>query len=296
MSHVLILISNPETRSLNSSHIAAVMEALPTPGTPDWLNKNIACQIPFDQQDQSLGAIKRRVREYLNKDPIDIAVVEMQNRRKMLLIADMDSTMIEQECIDEIADILGLKEKVSDITARAMIGELPFDKALKERAALLVGVTRDQIENLIVEKITLTSGGHTLVATMAAHGALCALVSGGFTIFTSAIGAKLGFHEMRANRLGFKDDALDGTVGEPILGPEAKLAALNEFSARVATGPADAIAVGDGANDIAMIRNAGIGVAFHAKPLVSATARVQINHGDLTALLYIQGYRPSEFA
>ncbi|MBZ0216204.1 MAG: phosphoserine phosphatase SerB, partial [Fimbriimonadaceae bacterium] len=255
MSHVLVLISNPETRSLGSDHVAAACSVLPAPAAPDWLNERIACQIPFDPQGQPIYDIKHRVKERLQDAPLDIAIVAAHNRRKKLLIADMDSTIIEQECIDEIADLLGLKKKVAAITERAMTGELPFVQALKERAALLVGVTRQQIDQIISERITFTPGAQTLVATMSHNGAFCALVSGGFTIFTAVIGAKLGFHETRANKLGFKDDALDGTVDEPILGPEAKLAALKEYSSRVANGPADAIAVGDGANDISMIRN-----------------------------------------
>ena len=296
MSHVLVLISNPVTRCLSSEHVAAVSNVLPSPSKPDWLNKGVACQILFDLQDHALSDIKHRIKKCLGKSPIDVALIPQDNRRKKLLVADMDSTMIEQECIDEIADILGLKDKVAAITERAMLGQLPFDEALKERAALLVGVTKSQISNLIKEKITLTAGGPELVATMAENGAMCALVSGGFTAFTSVIGAKLGFHEMRANTLGFAGEALDGTVGNPILGPEAKLAAMNEFAARVGGSRNDVIAVGDGANDIAMLRNAGLGVAFHAKPLVAATARIQIGHADLTALLYVQGYRASEFA
>ena len=296
MSHVLVLISNPEIRGLESRHVEAAVKALPSPGTPDWLHPDIACQIPFERGDIAVVDVKGKVREALRDQPLDIAIVATENRRKKLLVADMDSTMIEQECIDEIADLLGLKDKVSAITERAMVGELPVAEALRERAALLAGVTRQQINTLIDERITLMPGAATLVATMSAHGALCALVSGGFTAFTDVIGARLGFHETRANVLGFKGDALDGTVKEPILGPEAKLAALNQFAARVASGPVDAIAVGDGANDISMIRNAGMGVAYHAKPLVAATARIQINYGDLTALLYIQGYRMEEFS
>jgi len=296
MSHVLVLISNPETRGLGGEHVAAATEMLPDPEEPDWLNPEIACQIPFERGEQAVVDVKRRVRRALGDTPIDIAVVAADNRRKRVLVADMDSTMIQQECIDEIADILGLKDRVAEITERAMVGELPFADALRERAALLAGVTRDQIDMLIRERITLMPGSRELVATMSRNGALCALVSGGFTIFTDVIGARLGFHKARANTLNFDGNALDGTVKEPILGPEAKLAALNQFSAQVASGPVDAIAVGDGANDIAMIRNAGMGVAYHAKPLVAATARIQVNHGDLTALLYVQGYRAADFA
>lgn len=295
MSHVLVLISNPETRGLEPGHVATAHAILPSPSQPDWLSYGIACQIPFDPGTEEIVDIRGRVRSYFTGQPIDIAIVAIENRRKKLLIADMDSTMIEQECIDEIADVIGIKDKVAAITDRAMTGALPFDQALTERAALLVGVTRDQIDQIIAEKITFTPGAKTLVATMSDHGALCALVSGGFTVFTQVIGATLGFHEMRANVLGFLNDALDGTVAEPILGPDAKLFALNEYSARVGRGPIDAIAVGDGANDISMIRATEMGVAFHAKPLVAATARIQVNHGDLTALLYIQGYRDKDF-
>jgi phosphoserine phosphatase len=217
-------------------------------------------------------------------------------RRKALLIADMDSTMIEQECIDELADMAGLKAHVSAITARAMNGEIAFEPALRERVALLAGLPVSIIDTVLAERITFMPGGKTLVATMRAHGAFTALVSGGFTTFTAPVAAALGFDANRANVLHQVSGVLTGTVAEPILGRQAKVDALEHFAASRGITPADAIAVGDGANDLGMIQRAGTGVALHAKPSVAAQADIRIDHGDLTALLYVQGYRQAEFA
>ena len=222
-------------------------------------------------------------------------IQEAAGRRKKILIADMDSTMIDQECIDELADEVGIKEHVAAITVRSMNGEIAFEPALRKRVALLKGLDATVVDAIIAKRITLASGGRELVATMKKHGAWTALVSGGFDVFTSRIGAKLGFDENRANRLIETDGKLAGAVAEPILGRAAKADALNEIAARLGLTPADAIAVGDGANDLDMIRLAGTGVALHAKPAVAAEAQVRIDHGDLTALLYIQGYRQEDF-
>ncbi|NND40651.1 MAG: phosphoserine phosphatase SerB, partial [Silicimonas sp.] len=212
-------------------------------------------------------------------------------RRKSLLIADMDSTMIGQECIDELAAEAGVGERVAEITARAMNGELDFEAALIERVELLKGLPASIIDHVIDTRITLASGGETLVATMTASGARAALVSGGFVQFTSRIGKRLGFHETRANTLVIENGHLTGKVARPILGRDAKIRALQELS----PDPKAAIAVGDGANDLGMIDRAGIGVALHAKPSVAAAAPVRIDHGDLTALLFLQGYSRDEF-
>jgi phosphoserine phosphatase len=208
----------------------------------------------------------------------------------------MDSTMIDQECIDELADEVGLKEHVAAITARAMNNEIAFEPALRERVALLRDLDITIVDHIVRNRLTLATGGQALVATMRANGAWTALVSGGFDVFTSRIAAMLGFHEDRANRLVEQNGRLSGEVVEPILGRAAKADALNEISARLNLTPADAIAVGDGANDLDMIRLSGTGVALHAKPSVAAQAKVRIDHGDLTALLYLQGYRREEFS
>ena len=232
----------------------------------------------------------------LAAEPVDIVVQEAAGRKKRILIADMDSTMIDQECIDELADEIGVKDHVAAITARSMNGEIAFEPALRERVALLKGIDATVIDRIIADRLTLASGGATLVATMRAEGAWTALVSGGFDVFTSRIAARLHFHENRANRLIEADGRLTGEVAEPILGRAAKAEALLQISDALGLTPQDAIAVGDGANDLDMIRLAGTGVAVHAKPAVAAEARIRIDHGDLTALLYIQGYRQSDFA
>jgi len=227
---------------------------------------------------------------------IDMAVQPESNRRKRLLIADMDSTMIQQECIDELADEAGVGAHVAGITARAMNGELDFADALRERVTLLKGLPETVIANVLRDRITLMPGGPALLATMRANGAHCALVSGGFTSFTSVIAARLGFHENHANTLLAEGGALTGQVADPILGKEAKLQALHQIAVRLGLTQADAIAVGDGANDLPMLQAAGTGVALHAKPRVQADCDIRVNHGDLTALLYLQGYNRDAFA
>lgn len=226
---------------------------------------------------------------------IDLNVLPAENRRKKMLLADMDSTMIQQECIDELAEEAGVGDRVKEITARAMNGELDFEGALTERVGLLKGLPEGVIQQVIDSRITLMPGGPALIATMKANGAYCALVSGGFTAFTAKIAATLGFDENRANTLIAERGTLTGEVGRPILGREAKVQALEEITARLGFSEADVIAVGDGANDLGMLGRAGMGVALHAKPTVAAQCDIRINHGDLTSLLYLQGYSRAEF-
>jgi phosphoserine phosphatase len=207
----------------------------------------------------------------------------------------MDSTMIGQECIDELADFAGMKAHVAAITERAMRGEIEFEPALRERVALLKDLPASAVDEVLAKRITLTPGGRELVATMRAHGAYACLVSGGFTLFTSAVAAKIGFQENRANELVVRDGKFTGEVKEPILGRAAKLATLVDLMESFDLDDIDSVVVGDGANDLAMIQAAGLGVAYHAKPAVAAAAAARIDHGDLTALLYAQGYRREEF-
>ncbi|MEL6374871.1 MAG: phosphoserine phosphatase SerB [Pseudomonadota bacterium] len=239
--------------------------------------------LPIDLNLQALPAAVRT--------PADMAM-----RRKRLLVADMDSTIINQECIDEIAVVAGVGARVAAITERAMRGELDFEAALNERVALLTGLPVSTLHDVFDNRITLMAGATTLIATMKAHGALCALVSGGFTFFTSRIAAKVGFDTNRANTLEIVDGALTGQVTPPILGRAAKLEALQALSDAQGLTRDQTLAVGDGANDLAMIEAAGLGIAYRAKPIVAAKADAAINHGDLTALLYLQGYRDADFA
>ena len=226
---------------------------------------------------------------------VDLIIVPAQGRRKKMLLADMDSTMIQQECIDELADEAGVGDRVKDITARAMNGELDFEGALRERVGLLAGLDEAVIRQVLEQRITYMPGGKTLLATMKANGAYAALVSGGFTAFTASVAQALGFDENRANTLLVEGGKLTGHVRDPILGKQAKVDALEGITARLGLAEADVLAVGDGANDLGMLHRAGMGVALHAKPAVAAECDVRINFGDLTALLYVQGYSQDEF-
>jgi phosphoserine phosphatase len=299
MTHVATLISSPGAAALDAAALARAREALPSPAEPRWLAERIAADLPFSpggENDNRDGVWADRLRASLSARPIDVVVQPNAGRRKRLLIADMDSTMIGQECIDELADRIGLKARVAAITKRAMRGDVAFEPALRERVALLSGLAVTIVADVIAERISLTPGGRTLVATMRANGAHTCLVSGGFTLFSEPIAAMIGFDENRANRLVVVDGRLAGRVEEPILGREAKLAALEDLTARLGLAPGATLAVGDGANDLAMLLGAGLGVAYHANPMVAVQAQARIDHGDLTALLYIQGYRREEFA
>lgn len=294
MTHIVTLIA-PD--SLSDANIARAREALPSPGAPQWLAAGIAADIAFTPDgafDQR--ALSEKVRSALAGAHVDVVVQPTAYRRKKLFIADMDSTMIEQECIDELADFVGLKSHVAAITERAMRGEIAFEPALRERVALLKGLPVGVIDEVLRERIKLTPGGRTLVQTMRKHGAYACLVSGGFTHFTSNVRTQVGFDEDRSNSLIVDDGKLAGLVKEPILGREAKLTSLQELTAKLKLDARDSMAVGDGANDLAMIEAAGLGVAYHAKPKVAEAAHARIDHCDLTALLYAQGYRKEEFA
>jgi phosphoserine phosphatase len=242
-----------------------------------------------------LEPVRRIARGALADLPIDVCVQPWEGRRKRLFVADMDSTIIGCECLDELADFAGLKEPVSAITERAMRGEIAFEGALRERVAMLKGLSVTALEQAYAQRVRLNPGARTLVRTMAVNGARCVLVSGGFTFFTSRVAEAAGFHANRANTLIEDGGALSGAVGEPILGREAKLAALLEEAKALGITPASAIAIGDGANDLAMIEAAGLGVAYRAKPVVAAQAHCAVDHADLTAVLYFQGYKADEF-
>jgi phosphoserine phosphatase len=282
MTSILVLIAASGTDAINEDVLRLVGSA------PHWLAKGDAAEFALPE---NLDELRQKLAQFR----IDVNVVPKANRRKRLLIADMDSTMIEQECIDELGVVAGLGSKIKAITIRAMRGEIDFADALKERVGLMAGLDAKVIDTILRDRITLMPGGKTLVTTMKAHGAYTALVSGGFRQFTSKVAAHLGFDTNEANDLIFENGKLAGKVAEPILGKEAKLAALNHLSLVNGLTPTEAIAVGDGANDIPMLQAAGMGVALHAKPKVQEAVPLCINHSDLTALLYLQGYSHKEF-
>lgn len=273
--------------ALEPALVSSLQGAFGATGDAIWLAPDEAAEFPVSRAPANLA----EVRESLAQHKVDVNAIPDQNRRKKLLIADMDSTMIRQECIDELADEAGVGARVADITARAMNGELDFEEAIIERVGLLKDLPVDVIDHVIATRIHHAPGGKTLVATMKANGAYAALVSGGFVQFTEKVGAAIGFDETRANRLIEEKGRLTGDVARPILGQEAKVKALKAL----AHDPADAIAVGDGANDLGMIAAAGMGVALHAKPVVAAAAPLRIDHADLTSLLFLQGYGKDEF-
>jgi len=285
------LLCNPAEPCLDASLPQSLRNAWGG-GDIVWLNPDVACEFALPETPENLWQVWADVQDM----KVDLIVQPSANRRKKMLIADMDSTMIQQECIDELADVAGVGERVKDITARAMNGELDFHSALRERVGLLKGLPETVIAEVIKTRITLMPGGPALLKTMKANGAFAALVSGGFTAFTSHIATTLGFDENRANTLIVEGGELTGKVGDPILGQQAKVDALEEFTTRLKISEDDVIAVGDGANDLGMLHRAGTGVALHAKPSVAAQCDIRINHGDLTALLYAQGYMINDFA
>lgn len=287
---VVTLITTPTERNLDAALVDSLRNAWGG-GDATWLAVDEAAEFaipvaPDNQWD---------VWADLQNACVDLVIQPLEGRRKKMLLADMDSTMIRQECVDELAEEAGVGEAVSAITKRAMNGELDFEGALIERVGLLKGLAEDTIAKVLSTRITPMPGGATLVATMKANGARAVLVSGGFVSFTSVIAERLGFDEHRANTLLAENGVLTGDVARPILGRDAKVQALDEISARLGLTAEDVLAIGDGANDLGMIERAGTGVAVHAKPSVQAAARHRINHGDLTAILYLQGYSRDTF-
>lgn len=287
---VATMICDPAERALPSA-VVEELRAAWGGGAVRWLSLDEAAEFALAQMPGDLWARW----EALQAQAVDLVVQRAEGRRKRLLLADMDSTMIRQECIDELAVVAGVGERVAEITRRAMNGELDFEGALVERVGLLRGLPVGVIDEVLRDRITHMPGGFELVATMKAHGARAVLVSGGFTAFTARVAAALGFDENRANVLLEEGGRLTGEVARPILGREAKVRALEEVTAAMGITEADVIAVGDGANDLGMLGRAGTGVALHAKPVVAAQCDVRVNHADLAALLFIQGYGRDEF-
>lgn len=297
----LVLTGPPGAAALTAAAAEKAWSLIPAERRVDraWLAEGEAWQALIEGAavGDGLGAwLRASAAAALARLPVDVNVVpdDAAARRKRLLVADMESTIIEQEMLDELADFVGLRSRVAAITERAMRGEIEFEGALRERVALLAGLDAMVLDE-VASRITLMPGAETLIATMKAEGAYCALVSGGFTVFTSVVARRLGFDEHQANTIEVREGKLTGRVLEPVLGRQAKLAALARLSERLSLRPAETLAVGDGANDLEMIRAAGLGVAFRAKPLVAAEAGAAIRHGDLTALLHLQGYLESQF-
>lgn len=296
MVHVATLISNPAQALLTREALDIARAMLPGAQEVRYLAPGIAADLTFDlPADLTPRLLADRIRAALGTRALDVVVQPCADRRKRLLVADMDSTMIGQECIDELADVIGIKDHVAAITERAMRGEIAFEPALRARVALLKGLPLHKISQVMAERIHLTPGGPELVATMKAHGAFTALVSGGFTLFTNPVAALIGFDENHANILELDGDVLAGRVREPILGRDAKTMRLIELRDRLHVSAPQTLAVGDGANDLGMLDEAGLGVAFHAKPKVAEAAHARIDHGDLTALLFMQGYGREDF-
>ncbi|MDF1855342.1 phosphoserine phosphatase SerB [Pseudooceanicola sp.] len=288
---VATLLTSPKVPALDPALVAALRNAW-SGGDAVWLAPDEAAEFALPRMPVNLWEVWGD----LQAQGVDLVVQRADGRRKKMLLADMDSTMIEQECIDELAEVAGVGARVKEITARAMNGELDFEGALIERVALLKGLPVSLIDQVLDTRISLMPGGPVLLATMKAQGGYAALVSGGFTAFTSRVAAVLGFDENRANTLLSAADLLTGEVARPILGRDAKVQALTEITARLGLSPDEVIAVGDGANDLGMLKLAGAGVALHAKPMVAAECDIRINHGDLTALVYLQGYGRADFA
>jgi phosphoserine phosphatase len=294
MSSVLVatLIADPSNGPLSEATVDRAAQALNGIERRRWLDEGVAADLVFTGD---LKAKRAALESALADEPIDVIVQPLAHRRKRLMLADMDSTLIGQECVDELADVVGVGERVAAITDRAMRGEVAFAPALRERVALLAGLPETVIQDVLKDRITLNRGARTLVQTMRANGAYVAIVSGGFRQFTGAIRERLGAHEDRANMLVIEEGKLAGKVMEPILGQDAKLSALKEIAAAMGITLHDTLAVGDGANDLPMLQAAGLGVAFRAKPKVAAAADARIERTDLTALLFAQGFARKDF-
>jgi phosphoserine phosphatase len=288
MNNVLTLIAE----DLGDQQVARARNFLPAVIEESWLNPGKACDLFFDGD---LAEIAESARAMFEGQAVDFLVQRTKNRRKKLLLADMDSTIITIECIDELADLMGLKAEISAITEQAMRGEIEFADALRHRVRKLAGIHRRDVQRVVDERIILSEGARTMVQTMRAHGAFTALVSGGFTFFTKQVRVQTGFDVDRANSLDFRNDELSGDLIEPILDSSAKLKFLKDFQKQRQLSVDQTAAIGDGANDIPMLEAAGLGIAYHAKPATRVAAGAAIDHTDLTSVLYYQGYKVSEF-
>ena len=293
-SYVLTLIGNETSTPLETNHIERVSLCLQTVSNTDWLADNEACDIFFNSP-LTPAEITKQVHQVLSETKIDAVCTPVMGRRKKLLMSDMDSTIIHQECINELADAIGVGDQIGEITDRVISGQINFGEALRQRMALMKGMEFSVLERVYEERVTLMPGARTMVQTMAHHGAYCILVSGGFTFFTEKIAELIGFHDHQGNDLVFKDGKLTGEVLDPILGRTAKLETLKALCQEKNLDIFETLAVGDGANDIKMIKEAGLGVAIHGSESLKENANAWVDHGDLTALLYIQGYHKSEF-
>ncbi len=293
-SYVLTLIGNMESMPLEPGHIERVYRRLATTGETDWLAEREAWDL-FIGSPLSAVDIAEQARDALSGTAIDTVCTSIEGRRRKLLISDMDSTVIDQECIDELGDAIGVGSQIREITAAVVNGDISFSDALRKRLALMIGMDRRLLKSVYEERISLKAGARTLVQTMRHHGAFCILVSGGFSYFTRRIAERVGFHDHQGNELAFEDGKFTGEVLEPILGRSAKLNTLRRLCDEKGLEPSDVLALGDGANDIKMIKAAGLGVAFHGSATLRKQANACIDHGDLTALLYIQGFRKAEF-
>ncbi len=293
-SYVLTLIGDVESAPLEPGHIEQVCQHLETFGQTRWLSEGEACDLFLES---SLNAIEitSQARNALPGIGIDTVCTPIERRRKKLLISDMDSTIINQECINELGDAIGIGSQIGEITAAVISGDISFPDALRKRLALMKGMEHSILKSVYEERISLQAGARTLIQTMRHHQAFCILVSGGFSYFTRRIAERLGFHDHQGNTLAFEDGKLTGKVLEPILGRSAKQHTLNRLCKEQGLEACDVLAVGDGANDINMIQAAGLGVAFHGSESLKKQADACIEHRDLTALLYIQGFRKSEF-
>ena len=293
---MLTVIGDPASSAVDPALVESVIAALTEAGArvaaPDWLAPGIACDLLFDGL--VCAGAEDATRDRLGGGPFDLVAQPTAGRRKGLLVADMESTIIGQELVDELAEAAGVYDRIAAITARSMAGEIDFASSFYERVGLLAGLTTEALAQ-VAERITLNPGARSLIRTLRAGGAYTALVTGGFTCFAEVVARDCGFDEMRGNELLIDGDRLSGAVGEPILDPKAKLTALTELAERHGLAMAATMAIGDGANDLDMVRAAGMGVAYRGKPVLRQAARFRLDHGDLTALLYLQGYRQDEF-
>ncbi|WP_366555009.1 phosphoserine phosphatase SerB [Aquibaculum sediminis] len=296
MTQVLTVIDDPQRAELSAAHMESLRAALAmagaTPGEAAWLWEGVACDLPFTPGPDHVD-LEAQLRAVLGDAPLDLAIQPAAGRRKALLVADLESTIIAQEMLDELGELVGKRDEIAEVTARSMRGELGFEEALNARVALLADLP-ERVLSDTAARMSVNPGAAGLVATLRRHGVRCALVSGGFTCFAEPIAERLGFEVVRANRLEVSEGRLSGRVVPPILGREAKLETLQELCRERGITPAEAAAVGDGANDLAMLEAAGLGVAYRGKPLVRERARFRLDHADLTGLLFLQGYRREE--